>query len=69
VCSSDLWLAVLSLGVGLFNLIPLGPVDGGRMLLTALEHVTHKQRADRVWKSVSFVLLGILLTNVVLAFI
>lgn len=63
------WLAVLSLGVGLFNLIPLGPVDGGRMLLTALEHVTHKQRADRVWKSVSFVLLGILLTNVVLAFI
>ena len=63
------WLAVLSLGVGLFNLIPLGPVDGGRMFLTALEHFTHQTHAQFVWKSVSFVLLGILLTNVVLAFV
>ncbi len=63
------WLAVLSLGVGLFNLIPLGPVDGGRMFLTALEHFTHQAHAQFVWKSVSFVLLGILLTNVVLAFV
>ena len=63
------WLAVLSLGVGLFNLIPLGPVDGGRMFLTALEHFTHQAHAQFVWKSVSFVLLGILITNVVLAFV
>ncbi|MBI4146445.1 site-2 protease family protein [Candidatus Woesearchaeota archaeon] len=63
------WLAVLSLGVGLFNLIPLGPVDGGRMFLTALQHYTHEARAQVVWKSVSFVLLGILLTNVVMAFV
>lgn len=63
------WLAVLSLGVGLFNLIPLGPIDGGRMFLTALEHLTHQTRAATIWKSVSFVVLGILLTNVVLAFV
>jgi len=63
------WLGVLSLGVGLFNLVPLGPIDGGRMFLTVLEHVTHKANADMIWKSVGFVLFGILITNVVLAFI
>ncbi|PIN74943.1 hypothetical protein COV18_05410 [Candidatus Woesearchaeota archaeon CG10_big_fil_rev_8_21_14_0_10_37_12] len=63
------WLYLLSLGVGLFNLIPLGPIDGGRMFLTALERYTHENRAARIWKSVSFVLLGILITNVVLAFV
>ena len=63
------WLFVLNLGVGLFNLVPLGPIDGGRMLLTALQSITHQRRADAIWKSVSFVLLGLLLTNVVLAFV
>jgi len=63
------WLYLLSLGVGLFNLIPLGPVDGGRMFLTALQGITHDRRANTIWKSVSFVLLGILVTNIVLAFV
>ena len=63
------WLYVLSLGVGLFNLVPLGPIDGGRMLLTALEGFIHEKKANRIWKSVSFVVLGVLLTNVVLAFV
>ena len=63
------WLYVLSLGVGLFNLVPLGPIDGGRMFLTMLQAVTHEKRASSIWKSVSFVLLGILITNVVLAFV
>jgi membrane-associated protease RseP (regulator of RpoE activity) len=63
------WLYLLSLGVGLFNLVPLGPVDGGRMFLTLLQGITHQHRANAIWKSVSFVLLGILITNVVLAFV
>jgi len=63
------WLYLLSLGVGLFNLVPLGPVDGGRMFLTLLQGFTHEHRAATIWKSVSFVLLGILITNVVLAFV
>ena len=28
------WLFLISVGVGLFNLLPLGPVDGGRMFYT-----------------------------------
>jgi len=63
------WLALLSIGVGLFNLLPLGPIDGGRMLLTVLEKVTHQKHAHKIWKSVSFVLLGILITNIIIAFV
>lgn len=30
------WLFTISLGVGLFNLLPLGPVDGGRMFFIGM---------------------------------
>ncbi len=63
------WLYLLSLGVGLFNLLPLGPIDGGRMFLTALQGRIHERKASTIWKSVSFILLGVLITNVVMAFI
>jgi membrane-associated protease RseP (regulator of RpoE activity) len=63
------WMYLLSLGVGLFNLIPLGPVDGGRMFLTALQGVIHEKHASTIWKSVSFAILAVLITNVVLAFV
>jgi len=63
------WLYLLSLGVGLFNLIPLGPVDGGRMFLTALQGIVHEAKAHAIWKSVSFAVLGILITNMILAFV
>jgi len=63
------WLMLLSLGVGLFNLVPLGPIDGGRMLLATLQGVIHEKKANTIWKSVSFFVLGILMTNILLAFI
>jgi len=63
------WLFLLSLGVGLFNLVPIGPIDGGRMLLCALQKITHDVHANRIWKSVSLLILGILLTNVLVAFV
>lgn len=63
------WMYLLSLGVGLFNLIPLGPVDGGRMFLTTLQGIIHEKHANTVWKSVSFAILAVLITNVVLAFV
>jgi len=63
------WLFVLNLGVGLFNLVPLGPIDGGRMLLAVLQKFTHEKRASAIWKSVSVGLLCVLITNVVVAFI
>jgi len=42
---------------------------GAAPLEPQTEDFTHEKRASSIWKSVSFVLLGILITNVVLAFV
>ena len=62
------WLFLLSLGVGLFNLVPLGPIDGGKMLQISLEKFAHKKRANLVWKAVSMVTLAVILANLIPAF-
>lgn len=63
------WLFLLNLGVGLFNLVPIGPIDGGRMLQTVLERLMHNQHARRVWHTVSFIVLGIIISNIIYAFV
>ncbi len=47
------WLFIISLGVGLFNLLPLGPTDGGRMFYaTALTLFKSKKKAKQ-WLSIA----------------
>lgn len=61
------WLYALSLGIGLFNLLPLGPIDGGRMLKTALEaHVP--KHAFMLWKWTSVFFLMLILLNLGIGF-
>ncbi|MDD5253895.1 MAG: M50 family metallopeptidase [Candidatus Nanoarchaeia archaeon] len=58
------WLFVASVGVGLFNLLPLGPVDGGKMLYTALLGVTKKEKLSRkIWLGFSSVCLLLIIIN------
>lgn len=52
------WLYLLSLGVGLFNLLPLGIVDGGQILRYTLEHFfgktkDSKKKVGKVWGIIS----------------
>ncbi|MBD3208791.1 site-2 protease family protein [Candidatus Woesearchaeota archaeon] len=49
------WLILLSSGIGLANLLPLGPVDGGRMLLVALQRWLPDKKARRIWGKVSLI--------------
>jgi len=63
------WLFLLNLGVGLFNLVPIGPIDGGRMFHTALQHIVRHHHARRVWHTVSVVLLAILASTLISAFV
>jgi len=63
------WLYVLNLGVGLFNLAPLGPIDGGRMLKVATQVIFRDQkRGDKAWKYVSMFFLGLVLINIMFGF-
>jgi membrane-associated protease RseP (regulator of RpoE activity) len=47
------WIILLSSGIGLANLLPLGPVDGGRMLLLSLEKWLPKKKAMAVWSKIT----------------
>jgi membrane-associated protease RseP (regulator of RpoE activity) len=63
------WLYVLNLGIGLFNLVPLGPIDGGRMLNTVLMKYFPVDKANRIFSSVSFFFLFLILINIGFAFL
>jgi len=59
------WFIILSFGVGLFNLLPLGPLDGGKMAkdgLTLL--IKRKQLATRIFIYLSVLSLSLLLVGI-----
>jgi hypothetical protein len=58
------FLIILNLGIGLFNLLPVGPLDGGRMLLTVLLRRYDKKVAFRIFAKVSMFLLFIVILNI-----
>jgi len=62
------WLFLLSLGIGLFNLLPIGPIDGGRMLQVAMQKLFKQQPGQKVWKFVSMVFLILVVVNVIAGF-
>ncbi len=62
--------AVVNLSLGIFNMLPLGTLDGGRILKILLKNILSSQRAELVCKIVSiivvlaFVVVGVwLITN------
>ena len=63
------WLYVLNLGIGLFNLAPMGPLDGGRMLLVTLQQYMDEKKAIRYWKNIGLFFLALVLINIAFSFI
>lgn len=58
------WLFIINIGIGLFNLLPLGPVDGGRMFLVVVLSVfKDKKKAQKVWNFVSMFCLLLIVIN------
>jgi membrane-associated protease RseP (regulator of RpoE activity) len=56
---------ILSMGIGLINLLPLGPVDGGRMIhLTLIKSMKDRKKAIRWWTNISLFFLMILALNI-----
>jgi len=50
-----LWatMYILNIGVGLFNLVPIGPIDGGRMFKLVSVKFLGKGKGEKLWKYVS----------------
>lgn len=59
------WAHVLSLGIGLANLLPIGPFDGGRMFKLAGEHFFGEKRGTTIWTRTSLLLALVLLVLLV----
>ena len=58
------WLFVITVGVGLFNLLPLGPVDGGRMFYVLLGYFTKdEKKVAKIWGSVALMIFILILVN------
>ncbi len=47
------WFVLISFGLGLANLLPIGPVDGGRMLHTALVTAIGEKKGVKVWTKIT----------------
>lgn len=57
------WLFLLSLGIGLFNLLPLPIVDGGRMAQVFLHKLKGPEVGERRYRQIGMFFLIILLLN------
>ncbi|MBI2541311.1 site-2 protease family protein [Candidatus Woesearchaeota archaeon] len=62
-------LVVLNLGIGLFNLVPIGPLDGGRMLQLALHKIFDKEKGNRIWGYVGLFFMALIFVNIVAGFV
>ncbi len=63
------WIFILSMGIGLANLLPLGPVDGGRMLQTTLVDMKGKEKGTKLWMRISLITFIVLLILVLVPII
>ncbi len=59
------WLFLLSLGIGLFNLLPLPIVDGGRMVQVSLQRIKGKEKGNHWYGKISLFFLLILVLSLV----
>lgn len=59
-------LFIFNLGVALINLAPIGPLDGGRMILTLLNIKYEEKKSMIIWGKISLIMLIILLADIFL---
>lgn len=55
-------LSIISLSLGITNLIPFPPLDGGKIVLIAIEGITGKKISEKVQINIQFLGLALLLT-------
>ena len=64
------WLFLLNFFIGLFNLLPLGIVDGGRILNTLLQSTMRdKEKARKVWGFISLFFIILLILGLITTYL
>ncbi len=63
------WIFALNIGIGLFNLVPMVPLDGGYMLRGILEKIVSKKRAVTISRIAAYLILGLLVANILLGWL
>ena len=63
-----LFIAHISVGIGLINLFPIPILDGGQILIFAIEGVTRRKLSDRVINVLFYIGFGLLILLMVFAF-
>ncbi|MDH5443713.1 MAG: M50 family metallopeptidase, partial [Hadesarchaea archaeon] len=59
------WMFLLNFAIGMFNLLPLVPLDGGYILQGVAERASSEQTAKRVSYIFSFIVLALIIVNFV----
>lgn len=54
-------MAIISLAVGVANVIPLPPLDGGKMLIVTIEAITRKKVSEKTEAIISYIGFGLLI--------
>ena len=63
------WIAMLNLGIGLFNLLPIKPLDGGYMLEILLSYKLSEHQYKPIVNALSAVLAMVIVFSIVAGFI
>ncbi len=63
------FMFLLNIGIGLFNLVPIGPLDGGRMLHAVLMKYVEKEKAVQLFGMIGLVFTLVVLANILFPFV
>lgn len=63
------WLFAINVGIGLANMLPIYPLDGGRAFESFLNMYMDRKKSNKIIKIVSLIILALLLYDVSLIFI
>ena len=62
------WMFVLNLGIGTFNLLPMKPLDGGKMLEILLSYKIPESKYKPLVNSISVVMALIIIVSIIASF-
>ena len=63
------WIAMLNLGIGLFNLLPIKPLDGGYMLETLLSYKLSSEHYTPIVNAISVIMAMIIIFSIIAGFL